>query len=220
MNRSHPEHIFWKQLGYNNQIDFSDSRIYIHSFSDIELAHLVSLTQKRSIQITNRDNASVWLVVVDTMNDPRLSTFNEQAIAKRIPLLVLKPIGTEIEYAFFGKDAACWACFEKRHQLLDGPATYLNHTLSMSRPITEPVSYTTTSTTLAFSWITAELEKFFLKVTPSSCCGTLCTLDLETMQTTHHPITKLPHCTTCGTQHNNNNALPNPPQIQIHKKMS
>lgn len=219
MNRDHSERLFWNQLGCSNLIDFSESSLYVHSLSDIKTTQLISLAQSRGINITNKNNASVWLIVVDAMNDPRLTSLNQYAKAEGISLLVLKPIGVEIEYAFFGESSACWACFEKRHQLLDGPAAYLNHTLSLSRPITEPVSYTPTSTTLAFSLIIIALEKYLLSTTRPSMEGVLHSFNLESMQTTNHLITRLPHCACCGNQQVTN-VLPTPPQILIHQKMA
>ncbi len=214
-----PENRFWKQLGHSDLNDLSGHRIYLQSFSKINIAPLTELVIQGGFQISNTDNASVWLVIVDTLSDFRLAPLNKKALERGIKLLILKPVGAEIEYALFDGHASCWACFEKRSQLIDGPAAYLNHKLSLPYPVTEPQSFTSSSLMLAFTWIMTELEKMLKASTSIQYSGFLRSLNLASMQMESHIITRLSHCSVCNDHNIKTNYFPKKPDISIHQRM-
>lgn len=167
----------------------------LRSAPDLEI---IRLLQKNGFEPAPLKEAQLWIVVVDAIGDPRLGAINQRAFDRGMPLFILKPAAREIEYALFTNSTACWACFEKRNSLLDGPATYLYHALRPDRPVTEPAMPSDTILSLVSRWAIFELKRYMAATDTNALAGTLRTVLLDRMDTTTHPVARLPHCTVCG----------------------
>ena len=175
--------------------------LHIKSLSSVDATHLVEQLKARDITISSEKSSSIWLVIVDSIGDPRISTFNHRTRELGKPMVVFKPTGQETEYALFTNDSACWTCFEKKHRLLDGAATYLYSRLNFVEPIVQPEITTTRSLELAFDLITSDLSKI-LNAGFEGASGKLNCTELNSNQTTQHIISKIPDCPVCGIQEN------------------
>lgn len=159
----------------------------------------------------------MFIIAVETMGDHRLANINEVTLAAGKPLLVLKWCGLEIQAAIFSKQTACWACFEKRHKLLDASASYLENALPDQLPITEPLSYTKATRAFAFSWAAVILEQFIASQMDDRIAGKLYTYNISTLQQQIYPITKLQNCGACGLSRRS--VFPAIPEVLFNKNM-
>lgn len=192
-------------------LDNSDPPICVTSLSEISEAALTPLLLQNGFEPAPLEKAQLWFVLLDAMGDPRLGAINQHAFARGMPLFLLKPAAREIEYALFTAASACWACFERRNSLLDGPATYLYHALQMDRPVTEPAGPTDAILSLISRWAVFELKRYLAAPDGNTLAGTLRTVQLDRMATTTHPVIRLPHCSVCGELPRG--AFPEPPVI-------
>ncbi len=202
MNNPHKtstsEQRFWHLMNPVPPHHAVDGSVSIHSLSEVDINPFRSMLIHRGIPCQDQERASLSLVIVDSMGDPALEAFNQRMLQSGTPFFVLKPIGIEVEYALFTKESACWVCFEKRHRLLDGPATYLYEVLDLEQPVIQPHSFTEGSVTLAYTWALLEIGRLFKGASFARLQGKLHAVQLEHMQTSRHSITRLPHCRACS----------------------
>ena len=194
------------------------SSLHIASLSrrNIELLHVAF--QDNGFVLNPKKEASTWLLIVDTIGDPRIASYNRRALRQQKTLIVFKPFGKEAEYAFFHEGTACWACFEQKHRLLDGAATYLYHALNPNQPILQPEFSTTASLQQAFQHIIDEIKSRHTHPLTNSS-GILHTLNLATMTVEDHIITQMSSCDVCGHKRKSVDSGYKPPAIDFPKNM-
>ncbi|MFK7848820.1 MAG: hypothetical protein AB8G77_26270 [Rhodothermales bacterium] len=218
-NSANHEERFWtyfNNLGSQNRIHQS---LYLLSMSEVDIQPLKAIIRKHKIEIREKTDTKVWLVIVDTMGDSRLDPINKEAISWGIQLLVFKPTGLEIEYALFNNDSACWSCYKKRDSLLDGVGTYLKKALPNCRPLPEPVYYNKPTVSLAFNWIMLEIERLLSEPTSHPLAGKLRAIALDKMESSDHVITQLAHCTSCQDDNSKSDQFPSSLEIRIDREM-
>ena len=221
-----PQQRYWRLLGNSLQPATSPGPVSLLNLSSVEEGTLHSLLDSLLPSNTHLqeeiDTASLCIAIVDTLGDPRLEAMNEQCMLAGVTMWVFKPIGLSIEYASFSTDSACWACFERRHRLLDGPATYLYHALDDDVIIAEPLAYTPLSLSLALHLLVLEMEKRWRNDGHESSPALLHSFCTATLETQIHPVFQLPDCIFCGKAASvasvASNA-PEPPDIDLERAM-
>lgn len=195
-----PAYRFWHQLKgriYNQKNEYQP--IYVSNLSESDHASLYRALQQQSIT-PGSSQAALWLVLADTLGDPRIALLGRQAIEGQKKLLVFKPVGTSLMLAAFGPATACWHCFEQRHRTLDGVATLLYNKFPSSVPIKEPLMHTGSSIALAYAWITYIVDAHLRQSEINKLTGSLLTLDLQSMTSATHKIVRLSNCPACSPQ--------------------
>lgn len=211
---------FWHLLGsgYTDTKELKH-QVFLTSFCQTDTGAVNALLTNSDIVSTNKEKARLWIVCIDTFNDPRLSSLYREACAMDKTMLLFKPMGTEGVFAFFSQDAACWDCYYKRLQILDGTASFLYNKLRPAVPITEPAIYHSSSVKLFSAWIGFAVACFFRQVGADLLAEKLHTFNLLTMQTASYTIPRLPACQTCANTTPPDKSQPNSLQLRTHKIM-
>lgn len=211
------ENRYWERLGYRQRALAKPPRLRLASFSQVDIDLLEQALVASEFEICTDGAADLIVVVVDTLGDARLAAVNRDAIAASTPLFLLKPVGLEIDLGVFPPGQGCWACFETRHRLLDGVATYVAHALEAEEPVTEPATYTPATLALAYQIAVLEIKRYFLQEAKKRPAGHIVTIRLKSLSKEIHPVTPLPHCLSCGRRARP--SAPARPRLDVHKKM-
>ena len=209
---------FWQRLG---RMPASDPTRAVHlmRWSKVDTASFEHALREGGLTLVPDPSAAdVIAAVVDTLGDVRLAAANQAAVAARKVLFVLKPIGMEIEYGRFVPEGGCWACFEPKHRLLDGTATYVAQALALDAPVTEPSTYTPASLSIAYQMAVLAILLDLYAETPS-LGSHLVAVGLPDLLRTVHPVVRLPHCPVCGVAVTTP-AHPPRPALDLHQPLS
>lgn len=215
MSNTSPSDNFWRHFDVSASSASECSNINLYSYGEIEAKQLSILIEKQGFQVNSHHEAALNVVLVQSIGDQRIGKHNLISVRSKTPLLVVQPTGLEIEFAFFNHTSACWACFESRHKLLDGPATYLNNSLSLSSPAVPPLAYTPASLRLAYDLFSLIICRVVRTDETANLSGFFYTLDISNLETRRYPITKIPHCHICGQK----SQFPVRPQLVLHRNM-
>ena len=66
-----PEDRFWRQLGTARPFSTVEASLFICSLSEVDVDPLFALLRRRGIQRVDQNDAPIWLVIVDSMGDPK-----------------------------------------------------------------------------------------------------------------------------------------------------
>ncbi len=169
------------------------------SYSQISGTKFTSILAQLGITVSKKGSFTV--VLVDDYLQDELKRFNRIAVEKKLPWIILKPIGNVLWIGpfFSPPDTACWNClaerlkekrrvdaFIKAHQL--SANGYYGQAPSAIGPATDMAMNLTALQTL--KWITAdkiEQEQTYLL-----------TLDIKEMKLEKHTVMRRADCSTCG----------------------
>ena len=202
----------------NDKQSSTKPAIHLVSMSEIALDPLETILHTQGISLKEKEESPLWLAVTDTLGDPRLYDINLLALKSRVPLLVIKPVGLEIEIGLFGAPSACWACYDQRRRLLDGPATYLYDVANHAGPVTDPPGYSDLSLDLAFRHLALEIHQLLRNTPKQIQQGRLRVMQLDSMFISDHLVTRLPYCPACGSG-SYSQEIPPVPQLNLDKNI-
>src|SRR5690606_34227920 len=92
----------------------------------------------------------------------------------------------------------CWDCLSHRLSIHTQALTRLEGELGYTDLIYAPKPHTPSSLHLALDLAVLELEKWL--ITGQGVLGEVCVLDLMTLQSERHPLTRRPQCPACGAE--------------------
>ncbi len=195
----------------------ASNTICITSLSTLPSSTIADVLQQGGFQSSIAETAGLRLLLVDTMGDPRIEPINRTCLENDTPLFLLKSGGQAFEYALFTRTSAWWGCFEKRHRLLDGPATYLYQVLQPEQPVIEPQAYTRDRLEIIARWVLIEISNYLQSPDDALLPGTLRSVAMDALTTSSHRVSRIPSCPACGTPEVL--AFPDPPLINRQARM-
>jgi ribosomal protein S12 methylthiotransferase accessory factor len=139
------------------------------------------------------------VVVAADYQDRELAAVNERMLASGRPWLMLKPRGraTWLGPLFEPGKTGCWRCLAARLDANRQLQAFLRRRLSIDHSLTAATSRHPAAVAATVSMAALEISRF-LATGRSPLSGKLVSLDLASLETTHHVLTRRPQCPACG----------------------
>jgi len=141
----------------------------------------------------------VRVVVTDDYLRSELADINRQALSRKQPWLLAKPVGLTLWIGplFQPGETACWACLAQRLRGNRQTERYILERTRQTGPIITSCSYYPATADLGYQLTALQLVEGFL-ASPGRLRGCLVTLDLGNRRTLEHTVVRRPQCPECG----------------------
>jgi len=169
--------------------------------AEVELADSLAAHHVRRAE--KAAGADLQVVVTTDYLDDELEPLNAAAIASGTPFLLVRPVGVVswIGPLVVPRKTACWACLADRLRFNSPARTWIlrNGIGGPDAARGLPVASTVSSRKAVLSLAAIETAKWIVGRT-GSLAGTLVTIDLRTLTTERHVVTRRPQCPVCGAR--------------------
>lgn len=160
------------------------------------------------------------LVLTDDYLREELRAYNQEALASQRPWLLAKPAGNTLWIGpfFRPQETGCWACLEQRlrgHRQTERLMEQLKKT-TVSHLVQSGIAPSVSPA--AWEMIATETAKAILLRDSYELSGTVVSVNLLTLQTRRHLLTRRPQCPACGTADRPAASAPPPLFLQSGKK--
>ncbi|HEY1603656.1 MAG TPA: TOMM precursor leader peptide-binding protein [Pirellulales bacterium] len=176
----------------------AETSVAIRAAGAVDVTPLETLL--RSIGVRTDGESALTLVATDSYLRSELRVCNEEALRKKQPWLLVKPVGRRIWLGplFVPGKTGCWACLAER---IKGNAPILAYLESKrdhtgeagahhaATPATLQTAWALTATAVASWVVSGELPHLEGKVR---------SLDALTTESQTHTLTRMPSCSECG----------------------
>jgi ribosomal protein S12 methylthiotransferase accessory factor len=167
----------------------SGTRVSVHALGTQSKEPMDSILRSSGVSVSERRN-NFSVVLVDDYLDDRLHSFNRSALTRSRPWMVAKPVGSVIWVGpiFLPGKTACWNCLAERLRQNRSPDS-----------ISLPQASFHASVQLGLDLAATEVWKWIVQHGNPQVEGRLLTWDVKTSELQHHAVTRLDHCTQCGS---------------------
>ena len=158
---------------------------------------IVALT---SLNIKVSDEGDLNVVLTDDYLQLELERFNQKALQRSNPWLLVKPVGIEIWVGpiFVPGQTGCWECLSHRLRANREVATSVQQQLGITSPFPTARSILPTHFQVGLNLAASEVAKWLVQGQHNHLKGQLLTLDLAALSMQYHRLVKRPQCPTCG----------------------
>jgi oxazoline/thiazoline synthase len=176
--------------------EIRDERVRITAVRPVSAEPLLDALAELGVGVDTE--APLHVVLADDYLREELEEENLDALATGRRWLVAKPVGTVLWVGplFVPGETGCWVCLAHRlreHRPLEELAALLQHG---AQPLA-PTAHTAATTAVAAGLVAVEVAKE-LAGNGSTLRGRLWTLDLATLATGEHALSRRPQCPACG----------------------
>jgi ribosomal protein S12 methylthiotransferase accessory factor len=192
---------FWDILGIEADIaakSLQESAICVFSCGDIDLEPLRRLLSSCGVRID--DHADRWIVFTDDYLHGGLRTFNQEALKRRRPWLLIKPVGSELYLGplFVPGKTGCWDCLAHRLRGSHMVETYLQAVNKTTDEFSvRPASLHSTIQT-GFSIAATEIAEWVICGQNEHLEDRIVTLNTRSLTMQNHVLVRRPQCPSCG----------------------
>lgn len=214
---------FWHTLNVDTKTVIQRSlsaSVSVRSLGTIKTEPMITMLQDIGISV-NAD-ADFEVVLTDDYLQDGLADINQQAIAKRRPWMLVKPIGTKlwIGPVFQPGVTGCWACLAQRLQANRQMESYLLERKGTSTPFPTSRAALPTTKSLALQLAATQIAKALMLEKDETLTGRIVTLDVLSLEMEQHRLVRRPQCPVCGDpQQQAKNRVPAPVVLQSRKKL-
>ena len=194
------------------------TKISIRNFSRIDVQPFVEMLERLGVSVS--EGADLTVVLVDDYLQEELREFNRRALASGHQWFLAKPVGA---VSWFGpvlvpNETACWQCLEHRLKGNREVESALQQMTNAPGPF--PVSRAFLPTTLqtALSIAATQTVRWIVERDSFEFKGKIATLDLITLNTQQHVVTRRPQCPSCSSEKDAGSRKPAPIVLQPREK--
>jgi oxazoline/thiazoline synthase len=218
---------FWSSQGVDSHLaaqKLQNTKVAIKAFGAVEAEPFASALKSLEIQVVDLDNDPVGapidltVVLVDDYLQSGLEAFNQEALQRQTPWMIVKPIGTVIWMGpvFSPGETGCWQCLAQRLQGNREVETTVQRQKGMTAPVNTIRALLPTNIQTGINLAATEVAKWVVQGKHEQLDGKVITLDLACLSLQEHILTQRPQCLVCGdpTQHNK----PSPIVLTSQKK--
>lgn len=194
------------------------TKVSIRNFSGVDAGPFVEMLGRLGVSVS--EEADLTVVLVDDYLQEELREFNRQALKSGHHWLLAKPAGAVSWFGpvFVPNETACWQCLEHRikgnrevesavQQITNAPSPFPVSRAFLPTTLQTALSIAATQT---FRWI-VERDSLEFK-------GKIATLDLITLDTQQHVVTRRPQCPFCSSEKDAGIREPFPIVLQPREK--
>ena len=194
------------------------TKVSIRNFSGVDVGPFVEMLGQLGVSVSEEADLSV--VLVDDYLQEELREFNRQALKSGHHWFLAKPAGAVAWFGpvFVPHETACWQCLEHRIKGNREVESALQQITNAPGPF--PVSRAFLPTTLqtALSIAATQTVRWIVERDSFEFKGKIATLDLITLDTQQHAVTRRPQCPSCSSEKNAGIREPVPIVLQPRKK--
>jgi oxazoline/thiazoline synthase len=202
-SRPDPVAAYWEALGQDAET--ARSRIAAAGVQIVALAGTDAPAQRLGDMLTTlgivQDPAgSLAVVIAENYLQPQLSKFNSQSLQAGRPWLLVKPVGVEIWIGplFRPGTTGCWECLAQRLRGQRRIESYIQRRRGLTDPVLPPPAALPSTVEMALQLAATQVAQH-LAGHATAAEGAVVAVDLATLCTSRHPLTRRPQCPACGT---------------------
>ena len=174
-----------------------DITVSITTFGKVPKEPFISTLEALNIQI--RDEGNFAVALTDDYLQVGLDSFNQNALQKQQPWLLIKPVGASIWIGpiFEPNQTGCWQCLAHRLIINRELETFLQSHNQIATPF--PISRSSLPSTLqtGLNIAATELAKWIIG-SKHQLKNTIITFDLVNLNIQRHILVRRPQCRCCG----------------------
>lgn len=203
---------FWniQDLDLQEVFHILDSSSYcLHNLSSADPSLLLDMLQASGLQ-QDQTKYHLALVVVDDYLQTELASINADFLHSNTPWLLIKPLGINLWLGplFLPHKTGCWECLKPRIQDNREVETVLQKNLQTDSPFLLARSALPSTSATAFSLFATQVLQAIVHQEASPLAGRIMTLNMVSLCSEFHPLSKRPQCPVCG----NPRELAGPPE--------
>ncbi|MDY6805960.1 MAG: TOMM precursor leader peptide-binding protein [Cyanobacteriota bacterium] len=174
------------------------TKVAVKTFGDVAANEFIATLESLQVQIA--DEADITVVLTDSYLREGLDAFNQQALEKSRPWMLVKPVGTVIWLGpiFHPGKTACWECLAQRWRNNRPGEAFIEGRGDKSSPLTPPLVNLAISQQTALGMAAMEVLIRILQGENKRLEGIIATYDILSLAIQSHPIAKRPQCPHCG----------------------
>ncbi|MDY7228946.1 TOMM precursor leader peptide-binding protein [Hyalangium rubrum] len=192
---------FWQAQGISpaeGAARLATTPVSVHALDGLDAAPLSEAL--RAAGLTVRDEAALPVVLVRDYLTPELESFNQRALERREPWLLVKASGGTpwVGPVFRPGEGACWACLAHRLRWNRPVETYLRARSGTAAPLTPPRAELPASLQAGAHLAAVALARWLALGKQGPLGQTLMALEFHRFQLTEHAVVRRPQCPACG----------------------
>ena len=198
-----PSHIaaFWHALNIDPHTalqSLQTTPVSITTFGQVDASLLTNKLQSLSIRV--EEEGDFQIVLTDDYLRDDLRLFNEQALVKKRPWVLARPVGSTIWLGpvFRPEETGCWECLAQRLRTHRNSEIYLQQQKSAPEPIIVSRAMLPSTLETSLDLLATEVAKAIVLRERHSLNGNRVSLDLLALKTEQHTLIHRPQCPTCG----------------------
>lgn len=211
---------FWTELGMNSYQVHSlttNTNIHIKTFGEVNANSIQSALLSFGFGQDLNKAPSLVIVVTDDYQYTGLEGINQYCLSHNIPWMIIKPTGLRLMVGPFMSPyrTACWQCLQTRLKHNKEVETYIQNKIKQTEPFPVVKTQIPLAEMQVVSTAVMQMIRWISRGYHESLESKIMSIDLITMMTQFHHVTKRPQCKACGNPElSNNAALP----IEIESK--
>jgi len=196
-----PEAAFWSLQGYSScQVAelLGNTSIAFKNISSLDSAKLEDTLSDYGLK--RGENPGLTVVLVDDYLQTELEYINREALHTGIPWILIKPTGVVLWFGplFLPETTGCWSCLRHRIQDNREVETVIQKNLGLEEPLVVAKAHNSITAGISCSVAASQIINAILKKELSPLAGKIMTLDILTLDSQFHYLTRRPQCTKCG----------------------
>jgi ribosomal protein S12 methylthiotransferase accessory factor len=196
------------------------TKVAIKSFGlDLPTTALKTALESVHLQVAAEAEAAIDIILTDDYLQADLAIFNEKALYRSRPWMLIKPIGTIVYIGpiFVPGKTGCWQCLAQRLRN-NRPIERLIEQQGTATPLPLPQATLATTVQTALGMAATEIFKWVVKGENQRLAGQIVTYDALTLETQTHRLFARPQCPACGIAIDAFNAQPTTIRLDRHQK--
>jgi len=176
------------------------TKLAVKTFGNVAASELTATLESLGVQIADEADADLVLALTDSYLREGLDAFNQEALAKSRPWILVKPVGTVIWFGpvFQPGKTACWQCLAQRLRDNRPLEAFIEGRRDNSSPLIPPLTDLAISQETALRMTALETLKLILLGENKRLEGVIAIYDSLSLAIQNHPLVKRPQCPRCG----------------------
>jgi ribosomal protein S12 methylthiotransferase accessory factor len=192
---------FWESLNLNPDSvarRFQENLVSVVAFGQVDPAPFTAILESLGLRV--RADGQQRVVLTDDYLQEGLEDFNQEALSRNQPWLLVKPVGLELWLGplFVPGQTGCWACLAQRLRGHRKVESYLQQKKESAAPFASAVSSLPTTLQTALNLAATETAKWMAAGQNPSLESCVITLDMLSLHQQRHYLVRRPQCPRCG----------------------
>ena len=198
------------------------TKVAIKSFGlNLPTTELKTALESVHLQVeVEEDEGAIDIILTDDYLQAGLESFNEKALHRSRPWMLIKPIGTIVYIGpiFVPGKTGCWQCLAQRLRNNRPIERLIEQQQGTAIPLPLPQATLATTVQTALGMAATEIFKWVVQGENQRLAGQIVTYDALSLETQTHRLFARPQCPACGTAIDAFNAQPTPIRLDRHQK--
>lgn len=195
-----------------------EASVRVTAFGEMSAEPLIEALEALHVQ-TGADGV-LEVVVTDAYMHEALAAFNQEAVERGRPYLLVKPVGAIVWIGplIVPGRTGCWACLAQRLRINQPAETFLRTRNGAAGSVVLPAAGLPSTVQMAMQMAATETAKWIAQGKNDALEGILITFDTRTLDTRSHVLTRRPQCPCCGDQLPARKRTPRPLELTSREK--